>query len=198
MQPLSHCGGGQSAEAGRLSLHATPLSIPLFDNYLLCCLGQGWGHHTYITDTKTLATRVCPPPFDLFRPLALIYTQNTQDYRTTRQSNHMVVSQVLLLGEANTCSVQILQALVDRSYSALSYSCFTRCIVSWLKCWWTSKWTLYPVCPSVRCPGRHQEPTFNMVCYGSREWQYLCESGHSIRTWNVNDNVNCLPYICLF
>lgn len=24
-----------------LSLHATPLSIPLFDNYLLCCLGRG-------------------------------------------------------------------------------------------------------------------------------------------------------------
>lgn len=50
-----------------LSLHATPLSNPLFDNYLLCCLGQGWGHHTYITDTKTLPTHVCPPLFDLYR-----------------------------------------------------------------------------------------------------------------------------------
>lgn len=53
----------------RLSLHATPLSNPLFDNYLLCCLGRGWGHHAYINDTKTVATRVRPPPFDMYRPI---------------------------------------------------------------------------------------------------------------------------------
>lgn len=82
-----------------LSLHAMPLSNPLFDNYLLCCLGQGWGHHTYITDTKTLPTHVCPPLFDLYRSSPLKYTENTQDYRTTRWNDQMVVSQVLLLGE---------------------------------------------------------------------------------------------------
>ncbi len=90
-----------------LSHHATPLSVPLFDNYLLCCLGQGWGHHTYITDKKTLATRVRPPPFDLHRPSPLIYTQNTQDYRTTWRSHQMIVSQVLLLGEANHIQLNI-------------------------------------------------------------------------------------------
>lgn len=49
----------------QLSLHVMALSSPLFDNYLLCCLRQGWGHVTYINDTKTLVTHVCPTPPNL-------------------------------------------------------------------------------------------------------------------------------------
>lgn len=100
----------------QLSLHATALSVPLFDNYLLCCLGQGWGHHTYITDTKTLATRVWPPPSDPYRPSPLIYTQNTKEYGTTRRTNQTVVSQALALAEANC--IQLCVTLLIQRHTA--------------------------------------------------------------------------------
>lgn len=92
MQPLCHCGWGwPTGRPPCPSLHTTPLSNPLFDNYLLCCLDLGWGHHTYITDMKTLATRVHPPPISFIdhhnsQTLKILRISGRQDELTKRLS----------------------------------------------------------------------------------------------------------------
>lgn len=133
-----------------LSHHAMPLSISLFDIYLLCCLGQGWGQHSYITGNTGL-TRVYPSPSDLSSKI--MYTRNTGDYRTTRRTNQRVKcccwarqwhrTEHYLVTTCTYCAVC--------SYSAVHDSCSMFILLSatvngscW-EWWWMNKWTLWVV-----------------------------------------------------
>lgn len=93
-----------------------PLSPPLCDAFvhplvwqlftLLFRTGLRSPLHTSLT-RKTQPTRACHPPSDLCGPLRLVYTQNTEEYRTSRRTNRTAASQMSLLHEENYIYVNI-------------------------------------------------------------------------------------------